>query len=136
LTWRWTGRRSSPPGYAVAEADGLLVALNTTLTPELELEGQARDLVRYVQDARKAAGLDISDRIALTLQPAAGVDLRALLAAYGDYVRAETLAESVEVGQVEAGASTAKAELDRDQITLGLRRVSAPVAAGPAASTG
>ncbi|MGH2356151.1 MAG: isoleucine--tRNA ligase, partial [Chloroflexota bacterium] len=66
---------SSPPGYAVAEADGLLVALNTTLTPDLVAEGQARDLVRFIQDARKAADLAISDRIAVSLQPPEGVDL-------------------------------------------------------------
>ena len=47
---------------------GLVVALDTDVTPELYAEGVARDLVRLVQQARKAAGLDVTDRIALTLQ--------------------------------------------------------------------
>ena len=48
-------------------ADGGFVLLDTELTPELEAEGLARDLIRAVQDTRRAAGLDVSDRIALTL---------------------------------------------------------------------
>ncbi len=46
---------------------GGFVLIDTTITPELEAEGYARDLVRAVQDARKAAGLNVADRIALTL---------------------------------------------------------------------
>jgi isoleucyl-tRNA synthetase len=43
------------------------VALDTALTPELEAEGYARDLVRAIQDHRKAAGLNVGDRISLAL---------------------------------------------------------------------
>ncbi|CAN5623962.1 isoleucine--tRNA ligase [soil metagenome] len=46
---------------------GLVVALDTTVTPELHAEGVARDLVRLVQQARKDAELDVTDRITLTL---------------------------------------------------------------------
>ncbi|MCU1378652.1 MAG: isoleucine-tRNA ligase [Acidimicrobiales bacterium] len=46
---------------------GLVVALDTTVTPELHAEGVARDLVRLVQQARRDAGLDVTDRIELTL---------------------------------------------------------------------
>jgi isoleucyl-tRNA synthetase len=46
---------------------GGFVLLDTTLTPELEAEGLARDVIRAVQDARKSAGFDVSDRIALDL---------------------------------------------------------------------
>ena len=42
-----------------------LVVLDTAVTPELELEGRARDLIRQIQQARRDAGLDVSDRIAL-----------------------------------------------------------------------
>jgi isoleucyl-tRNA synthetase len=114
---------SSPPGYAVAEAGGLLVALNTTLTPELVLEGQARDLVRFVQEARRGAGLAISDRIDLTLQPAAGADLGPLLEAFGRYVRAETLAEQISVGPPRPGAFVAAAEVADGPVTVGLERI-------------
>ena len=45
---------------------GGFVVLDTAVTPELAAEGLARDLVRAVQQARRDAGLDVSDRIALT----------------------------------------------------------------------
>jgi isoleucyl-tRNA synthetase len=51
---------------ALAGNDGV-VTLDLELTPELQAEGLARDLVRVVQQARRDAGLDVSDRIALTI---------------------------------------------------------------------
>ena len=47
---------------------GLVVALDTEVTPELYAEGVARDLVRLVQQARRSEGFDVTDRITLTLQ--------------------------------------------------------------------
>ncbi|CAA9304403.1 MAG: Isoleucyl-tRNA synthetase [uncultured Chloroflexi bacterium] len=113
---------SSPPGYTVAESDGLLVALNTEISAALRLEGQARDLVRYVQDARKAANLAITDRIDVTLQPSAGLELESLLRAHGEYVKAETLSNSISVGHPAAGAHTAGAELDGGSVVVGFSR--------------
>lgn len=115
---------SSPEGYAVAEGEGMLVALNTTITPELRLEGAARDLVRNVQDARKNAGLDISDRIRLFVESRATgeVALQDVVAAWGDYIRAETLATELVLGPVPAGAHTEAFELDGTQATLGIVR--------------
>jgi isoleucyl-tRNA synthetase len=115
----------SPQGYAVVEEPGLLVALNTTLTPELRREGEARDLVRFIQDARKAAGLDITDRIAVTLEPAAGLDLEPVLAAHGTYIRAETLADALMIGPPPAGAQTSVADLDEGTVTIGVTRSAA-----------
>jgi isoleucyl-tRNA synthetase len=59
-------------------ADGGFVILDTETTPELEAEGLARDLIRAVQDTRKAAGLDVSDRITMTIRGDAASDLAAL----------------------------------------------------------
>ncbi|MDZ7767710.1 MAG: isoleucine--tRNA ligase [Woeseiaceae bacterium] len=56
---------SSAEGYACAEDAGYLAALDTSLDDALRREGIARELVRTVQDARKQAGLDVSDRIVL-----------------------------------------------------------------------
>ncbi len=88
------------------EALGLLpgggfVLLDTATTPELELEGRARDFVRDVQQARRAAGLDVGDRIDLAVE--GDDDLQAMLTAHGDLVRGETLAESLQVGPAGAG---------------------------------
>jgi len=69
---------------------GGFVLLDTTTTPELEAEGLARDAVRAVQEARKNAGLDVTDRIALVLT--AAPEHAAALQSHGDLIAAETLA--------------------------------------------
>ena len=79
-------------------ASGTFVVLDTELTPELEAEGYARDVVRAVQDERKNAGLHIADRIDLSLTVPA--DHVADVETWRDMIAAETLALSLEV---EAG---------------------------------
>lgn len=112
---------SAPAGYAVAEADGMLVALNTTVTEELRLEGAARDLVRYIQDARKSAGLAISDRIRLFLTSADEAELLATtLAKHGDYVKNETLAVGLDIGTPPDGAYTETDEFGDGAVTVGI----------------
>jgi isoleucyl-tRNA synthetase len=58
-------------GYSFASGEGSgagwSVAMDTTLTPELEIEGMARDFIRAIQNARKEAGLEVSDRIGILL---------------------------------------------------------------------
>jgi isoleucyl-tRNA synthetase len=71
------------------------VLLNTVLTPELSAEGAARDAIRHIQQARKDAGLDVSDRISLTLRCDAGS--LAALQAHGEFIASETLATDLEV---------------------------------------
>ena len=79
--------------------DGGFVVLDTNVTPELEAEGAARDLIRRVQDARKAAGLDVSDRIALSLTlPAAEA---AAARTHEHLIARETLAVEVAIGEGE-----------------------------------
>jgi isoleucyl-tRNA synthetase len=70
-----------------------LVVLDTNVTQELESEGIARDLVRMIQQARKDAGLNVSDRISLYLDSSAQV-VKAI-AAHKDYVMEQTLAVEV-----------------------------------------
>jgi isoleucyl-tRNA synthetase len=72
-----------------------LVALDTTVTPELAAEGIARDVVRVVQQARRDAGLDVSDRIHLTVGADGGV--ADAVRTHADFVAAETLAVSLDV---------------------------------------
>jgi isoleucyl-tRNA synthetase len=59
-------------GQHVAEDDGLIVELDTTLTPDLILEGDARELIRAVQEARKSAGLQREDRVEMEVRGAPG----------------------------------------------------------------
>jgi isoleucyl-tRNA synthetase len=74
---------------------GGFVVLATAVTEELEAEGWARDVVRQVQDARKAAGLHVSDRIVLTLTVPA--EREEWARRHTDLVARETLAERVEL---------------------------------------
>ena len=73
-------------------AGGGFVLLDTTTTPELEAEGFARDIVRAVQDTRKSAGFEVSDRIRLDLVFFAEEDAEAFALAVGVNVAGETLA--------------------------------------------
>ena len=87
---------SAAEGYACAEDSGFLVELDTRLNDELIDEGFAREIVRSVQDARKQAGLEVSDRITLGVSGSAAVEKA--LATHRDYVMTETLATSWVVG--------------------------------------
>mgnify|MGYP001822919105 FL=1 len=88
---------SSAEGYACGEDGGYLTALDTSLTDELIREGLAREMIRTVQEARKQAGLEVSDRITLGVSGSQGVE--AALAEYQDYLMSETLATDWQVGQ-------------------------------------
>ncbi|WP_336626124.1 MULTISPECIES: isoleucine--tRNA ligase [unclassified Microbacterium] len=106
---------------ALLAGDGF-VLLDTTTTPELEAEGLARDVIRAVQDTRKAAGFDVSDRIRLQLLFDDDDDARAVASAFDTaQVAAETLALDFAVvapggqallgeGSVLAAAETVDAE--------------------------
>ena len=114
---------TSPAGYAVAETDGVLVALVTTLTDELKREGVAREIIRNLNDARKAADLAITDRITATLQPFADMHLAQVLAEHGDYIKGETLCDFLHIAAPVADAYTAQMELDDGPVTVGVRKV-------------
>ena len=81
---------------ATLKATDGLVVLDTEVTPELEREGAARDLIRQIQQARRDAGLDVSDRIVLTI--AAPTDVIEAFEAHRQLVMSETL--SVEASAV------------------------------------
>jgi isoleucyl-tRNA synthetase len=81
-----------------------IVVLDTTLTPELEAEGLARDLVRYVQQLRKDRDLRITDRIRLLLDLPG--DLRSSLEPHLDWVASQVLATEVAAGQELANQRT------------------------------
>jgi isoleucyl-tRNA synthetase len=101
---------------ALPGEDGLVV-LDTDVTPELAAEGLARDVVRLVNQARKAADLHVSDRIRLSL--VAPDDVWAAVEAHKSYVAAETLA--VEVLRVDALVDGHRLELhDGRQLRIGL----------------
>ena len=105
----------SAEGYSCEADSGYLTALDTTLNDELISEGFARELVRSIQDARKQAGLEVSDRITLGVSGSAAVE--AALAAHQDYIMSETLATSWAVGQSNP-LYTDEKELGEDSWTI------------------
>jgi isoleucyl-tRNA synthetase len=74
---------------------GGFVVLDTALTPELEAEGVARDVVRAVQQARRDAGLDVSDRIVLDISAVA--EVADAVRTHAELIRRETLATTLAV---------------------------------------
>jgi len=84
-------RTDDLPGWLVATDGPLTVALDVTLTDELRQEGLARELVNRLQNLRKDSGLEVQDKIRVTLADAQP-ELTAAVAAFGDYIRTETQA--------------------------------------------
>jgi isoleucyl-tRNA synthetase len=111
------------PGHEMAEQGDLLVALDTQLTPELEAEGLAREVAHRLQNLRKAAGYEISDRIVV----AVGGDptLVERLAPHRDWLAAETLALELEIAADATLPGADRSEevgLDGARLRLAVRR--------------
>ncbi|MDD7606289.1 MAG: class I tRNA ligase family protein, partial [Prevotellaceae bacterium] len=83
------------PGWLVSNDGNLTVALEVELTDELRNEGMARELINRIQNMRKDGGLEITDRIKVTVAPNEKTD--AAIAAFGDYVKAQVLADAITV---------------------------------------
>ena len=81
------------PGFVTAEERGYIVALETTITPQLREEGLVRDLTHYVQDMRKRASFNIEDHIGLALYT--DTELAEILLRYAEVIQAETLADNL-----------------------------------------
>jgi isoleucyl-tRNA synthetase len=108
-------------GFNVASDGDVTVALDTALTPELLREGLARDLVRAINDLRKRAGLDVTDRIVLAVR-AEGAAAEAV-AAWRAYIAGETLARAWADAPGE-GFAVDTLELDGGSVTVGVKKVS------------
>ncbi len=83
------------PGWMVANKDMLTVALDITVTPELEQEGHARELVNRIQKIRKDNGYDLTDRISVKITGTE--DLKSSILHFGNYISAEILADELEL---------------------------------------
>ena len=112
--------QETPEGWGVASEGGITVALELELTPELRREGVAREVIRLVQDARKAAGLDVSDRIVLGLS--ADGELAGAIEVHAVNVAAETLAVDVVGGVLEDADYRQVETVEGTQLTISLRR--------------
>jgi isoleucyl-tRNA synthetase len=98
--------RGGRDGWSVAAADGVTVALDTALDDELVLEGRGFDLIRLVNSMRKEQGLELTDRIVLTV-PATDSELAER---HGEWVKSEVLAVEIRVDPGASEVAIAKAE--------------------------
>jgi isoleucyl-tRNA synthetase len=85
------GERVAMEGWAFAEEGPMSLALDVTVDDELRLEGRVLDLIRMLNDVRKAAGLELTDRVRVTL-PESEADLLP----YADWIKDEVLAVSLD----------------------------------------
>jgi isoleucyl-tRNA synthetase len=111
------------PGFQVTNDPqrGIVVALDTVITPALKAEGLARELVRHIQQMRKDAGFQLSDRIHATYQTT-DAELAAAIEQYAGYVQQETLSLSLDAASPVAGATVADGDFDGAVVTVGIRR--------------
>ena len=81
------------PGWLVSNEGSLTVALEVELTDELRNEGMAREIINRVQNIRKESGLEITDRISITLAPNAEVENA--VNSFGNYIKTQVLADAI-----------------------------------------
>ncbi len=93
-------QRTPKAGMVVAAEGEVIIALETALTPELVQEGLARELVSRIQNLRKEADFEVTQRIRVTVQSDA--EVQAAVERFKDYVTAETLCEALAFGTVDA----------------------------------
>jgi len=105
-------------GFAVAEDGAYVAALVTDLTPDLLAEGMAREFVRRVQDLRKTAGLDVSDRVELFVE--ASDTLKSAVQKHEAYIKAETLTTKLNFSTPPADASVVEDEFEGEKMKVGL----------------
>ncbi len=87
------------PGWSVASLDNLTVALDITITPQLQKEGLARELINRVQNLRKEKGLEVTDRILLKIEKNSALD--EAIIAFENYLCSETLSQLEMVSQID-----------------------------------
>ena len=108
-------------GWLVGQEGGATVALDTTITPELAAEGYAREVVNRIQNARKSAGLDVTDRIAVAY--AAPEAVQEAIRRFEGWIRNETLALELEQTENPDGAYAETYEIGSEQLRLALRKI-------------
>ena len=94
--------------------EGADTELNTTITPELKAEGLMRDIVRHIQSARKNAGLEVDDRIILTLE-SESKDLVEAIEAHAETIKNETLATEL---KAEGAAGGVPVKVDGQELYI------------------
>jgi isoleucyl-tRNA synthetase len=103
------------------EDGGYVVVLNTRLTSDLLEEGLAREVIRRIQNLRKQAGFALDDRIEIVYCKASD-RIDAVMQLFSGYISAETLADSLQPGEISQEYVQETVELRGESLTIGVRR--------------
>lgn len=104
------------PGWLVANEGNLTVALDVTITPELRLEGIARDIINRVQNIRKSRNYDITDRIDIVFAPKS--EIAEVIESYGDYIARQVLASGIRIDNIDGSPEVEILDIDGLEISL------------------
>ena len=108
--------------YSVALEGGYMVAVDSTITPELAEEGLARELVHRIQNLRRSSQFELTDRIVTYYDAPAEIG-SVMQGNFAAYIRQETLSEDLVAGPPREGAASEDSKVEGMEITLGVRRV-------------
>ncbi|HJT79282.1 MAG TPA: isoleucine--tRNA ligase [Gemmataceae bacterium] len=112
----------APEGWAAAADRGTQVVVDTRITPELKREGQARDIVRQVQELRKQAKLQMQDRIVLWLETNSP-ELRQAIDVQRDFIARETLVAEWATHPLKGdGVARGSVKVDGQPLAIELRK--------------
>ena len=110
----------SVAGFSAALDSGYMVAVDARITPELADEGLARELAHRVQNLRKNARFEITDRIVTYYD--GPEDVARVMAVHGDYIKQETLSDDLLAPVPDDTAKSETAQIEGMEVTLGVRR--------------
>ena len=112
------------PGWLVANEGKLTIALDITLTPELEAEGTARELINRIQNLRKSNGLEITDRINISVyaQGENYSDINNAIANHKEYILAQILCDNLELSDNYDAKNGEEIEFGAENIFINLEK--------------
>ena len=103
-----------------ANAQDMILFLNTILTPELEAEGFAREIIRRIQSMRKELNLDVEDRISTEIHVSS--EKKMALKKWEDYIKGETRSKTASFVEKPAGKLTKKWKIDELEAEIGISK--------------
>ena len=112
--------RTGLEGWQVETERGLSVAVDTELSHELKLEGIAREFVNRVQNMRKEADFDVVDRIIIGFE--GSEELKEAVVSMNEYIKQETLAEKIELQELDVSDFVKRWEIGTSESTISIRR--------------
>ena len=110
----------SGEGWSAAEESGYAALMDTTIPPALQLEGIAREIVRRIQDLRREADLDVSDRIHVAWSGDALI--AEAMARHGRYIDGEVLSLQTTAAEAPSGATQFTGDVEGREVTLAVSR--------------